>query len=402
MNLKDKNVVLGVSGGIAAYKSIELLRLLKKAGASITVIMTKNAEKFVAPLTFEALSKNKVFLSFFDTNENTSIKHIEIAENCDAVIIAPATANIIGKFANGIADDALSTFMLAVTSHKIICPAMNSNMYENIAVQRNIDILEKDGFTIIEPGTGELACKTSGVGRLREPYIIMDRVIKALSKKDLKGKKALITAGPTREHIDPVRFISNPSSGKMGYAIARAAELRGAEVILISGPSNLDSPIGVELIKVTSASEMAKAVFKHAETSDIIIKTAAVSDYKPVSYSEHKMKKGENEITINFSQNVDILKELGKIKKQNQIIIGFAAETQDLEKNAKQKLEKKNLDMIVGNIVGTDKSLGRNSGFEAETNKASFFFKDRIKEPLPLMPKEELADILLDRICEWK
>ncbi len=394
MKLKDKNIIIGVSGGIAAYKALELLRLFKKAGALVNVVMTKNAENFVAPLTFEALSQNKVILSLFDKNNDTSITHIDLARKCDAAVIAPATANIIGKLANGIADDALSTVMLAVKAPKIICPSMNENMYDNPSVRRNIKMLENDGFIIIEPDSGELACKTSGKGRLPDPEIILDRTVKALCKKDLKGKKMLVTAGPTREHIDPVRFICNPSSGKMGYAVAKAAEHRGADVVLISGPVNLAPPVNVEVIKIVSAPEMAEKVLEHSETADIIIKAAAVSDYKASDYSGHKMKKGEKEISLKLSQNVDILKELGKRKKERQILVGFAAETEELEKNAKEKLDKKNLDMIVANIVGGDKD----TGFEADTNKADLFFKDGSKVSIPLMPKEELAHSILDKI----
>jgi len=389
---KDKNIVLGVCGGIAAYKSVELLRLIQKAGANIKVIMTKNAQTFVGPLTFRALSGQPVCADLFEENDDASIRHIDWAEEADAVVIAPATANIIAKMANGIADDALSTFILAVTSPVLVCPSMNTHMYENRAVQRNMDTLEADGYNIIEPGTGELACGISGAGRLPEPKFIFDRLVSSLLPNDFNGKKILISAGPTQEAIDPVRYISNPSSGKMGYAIARAAEHRGAEVTLVSGPSNLADPLNVKVIRVVSASEMAEAVFDNIDDSDVIIKTAAVSDYRPKEVAEHKIKKNKDEMVISLEKNTDILKEIGK-RKENRILIGFAAETQDLNENAQKKLDAKNLDIIVGNIVGDP-----SSGFGTDTNKVTFFHKDGKKEPLPEMEKDEVAQVLLDRI----
>ena len=296
------------------------------------------------------------------------------------------------KMANGIADDALSTFILAVTAPVLVCPSMNTHMYENRAVQRNIDALESDGYNIIEPGTGELACGISGAGRLPEPKFIFDRLVSSLLPNDFNGKKILVSAGPTQESIDPVRYISNPSSGKMGYAIARAAEHRGAEVTLVSGPSNLADPLNVKVIRVISASEMAEAVFDKIDNSDIIIKTAAVSDYRPKEVAEHKIKKNKDEMVISLEKNTDILKEIGK-RKGNRILIGFAAETQDLNENAQKKLDAKNLDIIVGNIVGDP-----SSGFGTDTNKVTFFHKDGKKESLPEMEKDEVAHALLDRI----
>ena len=348
--MKNKNIVLCVCGGIAAYKSVELLRLLIKKEADVRVMMTQSAKEFVAPLTFESISGNTVYSDLFETAGDASIKHIDWADKADAVIIAPATANIIGKIANGIADDAVSTFILAVTSPILICPSMNTFMYENIAVQRNLDTLENDGIIILEPDSGELACGISGAGRLPEPEYIADRLVSVLTVNDLKGKVVLITAGPTREYIDPVRFISNPSSGKMGFAVAKAAEQRGAEVILITGPTHLLDPANILTIRVETADEMAEAVFKYMEQADIIIKTAAVSDYTPVEKSEQKIKKGDNEIVLSLKRTLDILKELGS-RKKDRILVGFAAETELLEKHATQKLEKKNLDIIVGNIV---------------------------------------------------
>ena len=392
--IKGKNIVLGVSGGIAAYKSAELLRLIKKQDADARVIMTKNASAFVGLLTFEALSGNPVCADLFERGGNSSIRHIEWAKEADAVIVAPATANIIGKIACGIADDALSTFLLAVTCPVMICPSMNTNMYEKVSVQRNINILKKDGYFIVEPSEGELACGTTGHGRLPEPEEILDRLIYCLAPKDFKGKRVLVTAGPTREHIDPVRYISNPSSGKMGYAVARAAEHRGADVILVSGPASLKVPVNVEIIRAGSAKEMAAAVFDNMKKADIIIKTAAVSDYRPSVTAKQKMKKGEGEMTLLLQKTEDILLELGK-KKKNKILVGFAAETENLEKNAKEKLERKNLDIIAGNLLD-----GESSGFGTDTNKVILFFRNGDKERLPLMDKESVAHILLDRILE--
>ncbi len=393
MILNNKNIILGVCGGIAAYKSVELLRLLKKEGANVRVIMTENARKFVGELTFEALSGQPVCTSLFHKGD-TSITHIDWAEKADAVVIAPATANIIGKHANGIADDALSTFLLAVAppKQKIFCPSMNTYMYQSNAVQRNLKILESDGCIIVEPESGKLACGTTGPGRLPEPADILDRIISSLTKKDLNGKSIIVTAGPTREPIDPVRFISNPSSGKMGYAIARAAEHRGGKVVLITGPSNLYPPLNVTVIRVQTAQEMANAVFEHTDNSDIIIKSAAVSDYRSKSVASQKIKKDEDEMVLVLEKNQDILKELGK-RKKNQILVGFAAETQELEKNAGKKLAEKNLDMIVGNLVGYP-----DSGFGSDTNQVTLFFRDGRKEPLPVMGKDEVANIILDRV----
>ncbi|MDQ1330298.1 MAG: phosphopantothenoylcysteine decarboxylase / phosphopantothenate---cysteine ligase [Thermodesulfobacteriota bacterium] len=392
--IKGKNIVLGVSGGIAAYKSAELLRLIKKHDADARVIMTKNASYFIGPLTFEALSGNPVCTDLFEKGGNSSIRHIEWAKEADAVVVAPATANIIGKLAGGIADDALSTFVLAVTCPVLICPSMNTNMYEKVSVRRNIDILKKDGYFIVEPSEGELACGTTGYGRLPEPEEILDRLMTCLSPKDFKGKRVLVTAGPTREHMDPVRFISNPSSGRMGYAVARAAEHRGAEVVLISGPTNIRKPVNVETVITGSAEEMAVAVFDHTKNADIIIKTAAVSDYRPSVTAKQKMKKGDQEMTLLLKKTGDILLELGK-KKENRILVGFAAETENLEKNAKEKLKRKNLDIIAGNLLD-----GESSGFGTETNKVTLFFRNGDKEVLPILDKESVAHILLDRILD--
>lgn len=390
--IKAKHIVLGVCGGIAAYKSVELLRLLVKQGAQVRVIMTKNARQFVGPLTFEALSGRKVCDDLFSISEDAAIGHIKWAEEADAVVIAPATANMIGKLANGIADDALSTFMMAVTCRSLICPAMNVNMYASGPVQRNLKRLKADGHIVIDPEAGELACGTTGPGRLPEPVYIHDRLIQALSPKDLNNAKVLVTAGPTREAIDPVRFVGNRSSGKMGYAIARAAEMRGAQVTLISGPSALPPPVNVRLVRVTSAAEMADAVLENFDTADVLIKSAAVADYRPSQTASHKIKKNKDARSLDLERTVDILTAVHH-KKINQIVVGFAAETRNLDDSATIKLQTKHLDMIVGNLVNAE-----GSGFEVDTNQANLYYKDGSQETLPLMPKSELADLILDRV----
>lgn len=392
--LKNKNILLGVSGGIAAYKSVELLRLLTKQGASVRVVMTRNAEHFVGWMTFQALSGHPVCTSLFDKGEEASFKHIDWSSEADAVVIAPATADIIGKLANGIADDALSTMMTVVTAPVLLCPSMNTNMYQNRAVQRNIDLLRKDGIRIVEPNAGDLACGTVGPGRLPEPEMILDRLISSLSTKDLAQRRVLVTAGATQERIDPVRFISNPSSGKMGYAVARAAEHRGAVVTLVSGPTHLAPPVNVDTIRIDSAEEMSRAVFEKAEQSDIVIKTAAVSDYRPLASSEQKIKKHQETLTLELGKTVDILKELGR-RKKNQILVGFCAETEELDKNAAKKLAAKNLDIIAGNLIGAP-----GSGFQCDTNKVTLYYSDGTREDLPIMEKNTLAHILLDRAVD--
>jgi len=392
--IKKKNIILGVSGGIAAYKSVELLRLLVKQGANVRVMMTENAQWFVGPLTFEALSGQPVCTDLFEKNDDASIRHIQWAEAADAVVIAPATANIIGKLSGGIADDALSTFLLAVTCPVIVCPSMNTHMFESRAVQRNLETLGADGHFIVDPESGTLACGTTGPGRLPEPEDIVDRIAYYLSTKDLKDKKILVTSGPTRESVDPVRFISNPSSGKMGFAVARAAEYRGGEVTLITGPTHLPDPNNVKVIRIQTAREMAQAVFDNMEHSDIIIKTAAVSDYRPKDPATQKIKKEKGELVLYLERTQDILQEIG-LRKKDQILVGFAAETENLEQHAETKLVEKNLDIIVGNIVGES-----SSGFGADTNKVTLFFKEGTQEPLPVMEKDAVAHILLDRILK--
>ncbi len=394
--LENKNIILGVTGGIAAYKAVEILRLLKKAKANVNVIMTDSAQEFVGKTTFEVLSENRVLSNLFLDTES-SVKHIDLAVGADAVIIAPATANCIAKFAYGIADDALSTTLLAVTCPVMICPAMNSDMYQNIRVQRNLDILEQDGWHILDPDSGVLACKTTGPGRLPDPWFVFDRFLSMLVKKDLKDKKVLISAGPTVEAIDPVRYISNHSSGKMGYAIAKVAENRGANVTLVSGPVSLDAPPEVERINVESCDEMATQMLDHLKGADIIIKVAAVADYRPEDPKKSKIKKdgSKKDLNIKLKENPDILKLIGNKKTKNQFLVGFAAETDDLEKNAIKKIKKKNLDMIAANLVGS-----LESGFKADTNKVKLIFKDGSFFDIPLMEKEKVANILIDEILK--
>lgn len=387
--MDQKNIVLGVSGGIAVYKAVELLRLLTKAGASVRVMLTENAGRFVGPMTFAALSGQPVVSSLFEKDE-ASIRHIDWAEAADGVVVAPATANFIGKLAGGIADDALSTFMMAVTCPVLICPSMNTHMYQSPAVTRNLKILKGDGYTLLDPGAGDLACGTTGPGRLPEPADIVNSLKTLLTPKDLSGQKVLVTAGPTREPIDPVRYISNPSSGKMGYAVALAAAQRGAEVTLVSGPTGLDDPAGVEMIRVETAAQMAKAVLSYFDGVDMVIKAAAVSDYTPLTTVKHKIKKSKAKIDLQLKKTQDILKSLGA-KKQKQVLVGFAAETKELAKNAKQKLDQKNLDLIVANLVGKI-----DSGFNTDTNKVTLFFRDGKKQALPLMTKQALANRILD------
>ncbi|HSO20381.1 MAG TPA: bifunctional phosphopantothenoylcysteine decarboxylase/phosphopantothenate--cysteine ligase CoaBC [Desulfosarcina sp.] len=392
--LQNKQIVLGVCGGIAAYKSAELLRQLVKQGARVRVIMTRSAARFVGPMTFEALSENPVCLDLFDPSDDAAIRHIAWAEAAQGVVIAPATANMVAKLSHGLADDALSTFMLAVTCPVVVCPSMNSNMYEHPAHRRNLKQLEADGCLVLAPGEGALACGTVGPGRLPDPAEIVDRLAGALTTKDLAEKNVLITAGPTREAIDPVRFVSNPSTGKMGYALARAAEHRGARVTLVSGPVNLDPPLNVDMVPVVTADEMAEAVFSRLDRAHVVIKVAAVADYRPVETAAQKIKKGEGAMQLALERTTDILKAVG-VRKTHQFIVGFAAETQDMEMYARSKLREKNLDMIAANLIGPS-----DSGFAADTNRMTLFFADGGKEILDVMDKQRLAHLILDRIVD--
>lgn len=391
--MKGKKIIVGISGGIAAYKTAELVRLFVKAGVHTSVAMTLNATRFVTPLTFETLSGNPVIWNMFN-EKGASIAHIRWGQESDLIIIAPATANFIAKMAHGIGDDFLSTMVLASKARILVCPSMNSQMFENQAVKDNIKILKQRSITVMEPGEGQLACHSEGPGRLPEPQQIAELAWSMLSKQDLSGLKILVTAGPTMEPIDPVRYISNRSSGKMGYAVARAAKHRGASVVLVSGPTTILSPYGVTFCNVETAEEMKKEVFEKCPDCDIIIKAAAVSDYRPRHSSQHKIKKGSDSMSIDLVKNPDILTQLGDSKKEfSHILVGFAAETEDLLDNAKDKLMAKNLDMIVANDVSRD-----DAGFGTDTNIVKIIYRDGHVEDFPLMTKNEVADLVLNRV----
>lgn len=391
--LQGKCVILGVTGGIAAYKAAELLRLLVKAGAEVHVVMTRSAQEFITPLTFQTLSGNPVHTELFNLIQEQEIGHISLADRADLLLVAPATANLIGKVANGLADDLLTTTIMATRAKVLFAPAMNSNMWQNSIYQNNQAKLESFGYHFIEPLYGDLACGWQGQGKLPEPQAIFNTAQTLLGGHDLMGKTVLVTAGPTREEIDPVRFLSNYSSGKMGYAIACAARDRGARVILISGPVTLPEPRGIETIQVVSARQMYQAVMEKAGQADIIIKAAAVADFRPVVRCDQKVKKtGAESTLIELQRNPDILAELGK-QKGSRILVGFAAETEDLLKHARDKLEGKNLDMIVANDVTLE-----GAGFDGDTNIVRLLTADGKVEDLPKMTKAEVAEILLDRV----
>ena len=391
--LTDKTIVLGVSGGIAAYKAVELLRLLTKAGAEVHVVMTSSATEFVGPLTFQTLSGNPVHTELFDLYQESEIGHISLADRADLILVAPATANIIGKVANGIADDLLSTTIMASKAPVMFAPAMNVNMWENPLYKANQQKLEALGYLFVEPASGDLACGWEGKGKLPDPQILFDRAAAVLHPADLTGETVVVTAGPTREEIDPVRYISNYSSGRMGYAIAESARLRGAEVVLVSGPTSIKAPAGVNLVPVRSAAEMRAAVMDIVDNATIVIKAAAVADYRPVSRSDSKVKKGsQDDWDLSMEKNPDILAELGKMGK-DWLLVGFAAETDDLIANARKKLEQKNLDMIVANDVTCEEA-----GFDVDTNIVRLLYRDGKEEALPKMTKMEVAHTLFDRL----
>ena len=391
--LAGKNILLGVTGGIAAYKAVEIVSRLRKAGAAVHVIMTEGATKFVAPLTFREISGNPVVHTMWDEPKTWNVEHIALAQWADCFVIAPATANMIGKIASGIADDMLSTTAMAATSPVMIAPAMNTNMYHNPITQQNMAKLHQLGYHIIEPAAGMLACGIEGVGRLPEPVVVVE-AIQALfaAQSDLKSKKVLVTAGGTREPIDPVRYIGNRSSGKMGYALAEAAVKRGAKVVLVSGPVSLMPPVGVQFIPVETAQEMRAAVLADFADSDIVIKAAAVADYRVSCQSSQKIKKTNEPLLLVLEKNPDILAELGRIKTQ-QILVGFAAETENLIAHAAEKLQRKNADLIVANDV-----TQRGAGFNADTNIVKLLYKNGKVEELPQMAKKKLADVIFDKI----
>lgn len=396
MSLSGKTIVLGVTGGIAAYKAIDIVSRLRKLNATVQVIMTASAARFVTPLTFQEMSANPVVVSMWGESQQWNVEHIALATMADAFLIAPATANIIGKIASGIADDMLSTTVMATTAPVIFAPAMNTQMFCNPIVQKNITNLKALGYHFMEPASGVLACGTEGIGRLPEPCDIVNFVVQLFAvQQDLAGKTVLVTAGGTREAIDPVRYIGNRSSGKMGYAVAKEAARRGAQVILVSGPTCLSQPPKVVFREVESAVEMRREVLKYFTTCDIVIKAAAVADYRPAVVAAQKIKKNAAAIfTLDFTQNPDILRELGQLKEK-QILVGFAAETQNIVAYATKKLQEKNLDMIVANDVT---ALG--AGFNVDTNIAKLLFRDGTVVDLPQMTKELLARCILDYVCK--
>ncbi len=396
--LKGKKIVLGVTGGIAIFKAVDLVSKLRKRGAEIRVVMTEHATKFISPLLFSEISGNKCSVSMWDGRDEFNVEHIALANWGDLILTAPATANIIAKMACGLADDLLSTVLLAASCPKIVCPAMNTGMYENPATQENLKILEKRGIFVMEPASGELACGTSGAGRLPEVPEIISYLERFLAKRegDMRGLKVLVTAAGTREPIDPVRYVGNRSSGKMGYSIARQALLRGADVTLITGPSALTPPPYAKVIPVETTKQMLDACLSEYPDTDIVIKAAAVADFKPRSVADQKIKKinPEDGMTIVMDQNPDILKTLGGLKK-NQFLVGFAAETQNLLENAANKVKKKNLDMIVANDVSL-----KGAGFNTDTNIVKFLYPDGTVEALEILSKDTVAAILLDRVLE--
>lgn len=392
--LQGKTVVLAVTGSIAAYKIANLASMLSKLHADIHVLMTENATKFINPITFETLTGNKCLIDTFDRNFQFSVEHVSLAKKADVVLVAPASANVIGKIANGIADDMLTTTVMACTCPKIISPAMNTNMYENSIVQENIAKLERHGYTMITPAVGLLACKDVGAGKLPSEDVLLEYILREIRfPKDLSGKKILVTAGPTREAIDPVRFISNHSTGKMGYALAKIAMERGAEVTLVTGPVNLEPPLFVKTIPVVTAQDMFEAVQESYSSQDIIIKAAAVADYTPEMTATEKIKKMDGDQKISLKRTTDILKYLGEHRKAGQFLCGFSMETENMLENSQRKLEKKNLDMIVANNL---KVAG--AGFGVDTNVVTLITKEQAKE-LPQMTKEDVADAILTEIC---
>ncbi|MBU5306685.1 bifunctional phosphopantothenoylcysteine decarboxylase/phosphopantothenate--cysteine ligase CoaBC [Clostridioides mangenotii] len=392
--LNGKTVVLGVSGGIAVYKACDLVSKLKKIGLNVHVIMTKAAAEFVSPLTFQSLSQNYVVSDMFVEPKTWDVEHISLAKKADLFLIVPATANIIGKIANGISDDMLTTTVMATKAPVLIAPAMNTNMYENVIVQNNIEFLQSRGYNFVEPDSGRLACGDIGAGKLANVDTILDRIVDLLNvEQDLKGQKIVVTAGPTVERIDPVRFLSNRSTGKMGYSIASEAAKRGADVTLISGPTNLKVPTGLsKYVQIESADELYEAMVDNFDENRVFIQSAAVADYRPNEYSDKKIKKSDNDLVINLGRNKDIAYEIGKNKK-DKVLVAFAAETNDLIEHAKGKITKKNLDFIVANDL-----TQKGAGFKADTNIVKIIDKKGSIEEYPKMKKEEVANIILDKV----
>jgi len=393
---KEKTVIIGVTGGIACYKAVELVRLLVKDSLAVQVIMTRAAMEFVTPLTFQTLSGKPVATESFNLTQESEIGHINLADSADLFVIAPATANVIGKIAAGIADDLLTTVLMATQAPVLIAPAMNIHMYENPILQENIRKLRRIGYHFMEPAEGYLACGYEGKGRLPEPEKILEEIRSLLRKKDLLGERFLITAGPSREPLDPVRYISNRSSGKMGYALARAAVRRGAGVVLVSGPSAIEPPSAVRLIPVNTAAEMRRAVLEQFPECTAVIMAAAVADYRPVDASSKKLKRGKAPLDIRLEPNPDILRELGR-RKNGKLLVGFAAETEELIANATRKLHEKNLDLIVANDV-----TQAGGGFDGDTNIATIVDRSGASDSLSLMTKDELADRIYDHLLVLK
>jgi phosphopantothenoylcysteine decarboxylase/phosphopantothenate--cysteine ligase len=393
---KTQTVIVGVTGGIACYKTVELVRLLVKESFGVQVIMTRGAMEFVTPLTFQTLSGRTVATETFSLTQESEIGHINLADSADLFVIAPATANVVGKIAAGIADDLLTTVLMATQAPVLIAPAMNIHMYENPILQENIRKLRRVGYSFMEPVDGFLACGYEGKGRLPEPDKILEEIRRLLKKKDLIGEKLLITAGPNREPLDPVRYLSNRSSGKMGYALARAALRRGASVVLVSGPTHLEPPSGARLISVNTAAEMRHALFQEFPECTAVMMAAAVADYRAVEFSAKKLKREKGPLEIHLEPNPDILKELGQ-KKNGRLLVGFAAETEALTANARKKLREKNLDMIVANDVTQE-----GSGFDGDTNIATIMDRSGASHSLPLMTKDELADRIYDHLLALK
>ena len=393
MTLEGKTVLLGVTGSIAAYKIAYLASALKKRRADVHVLMTKNATNFINPITFETLTGNKCLVDTFDRNFQFQVEHVSIAKKADVVMIAPASANVIGKLAHGIADDMLTTTIMACKCKKFISPAMNTNMFENPVVQDNLKILEHYGYEVIAPASGYLACGDTGAGKMPEPETLLAYIEReAACEKDLKGKKILVTAGPTQEAIDPVRYITNQSSGKMGYAIAKAAMLRGADVTLVSGRTAIEPPMFVKIVPVVTAKDMYEAVTSVSDEQDIIIKAAAVADYRPAKVSDEKVKKSDGQMSIELERTDDILKFLGEHKRDGQFLCGFSMETQNVIGNSRAKLTKKNLDMVAANNVKVE-----GAGFQGDTNVLTLITQDE-EVSLPLMSKEDAALKILDKI----
>ena len=393
--LKGKTVVLGVTGGIAAYKIASLASMLVKQHADVQVIMTENATNFITPTTFETLTGNKCLVDTFDRNFQFQVEHVALAKRADIFMIAPATANVIAKVAHGLADDMLTTTFLACKKPKYIVPAMNTQMYENPITQDNLDICRRYGMHVVEPASGYLASGDTGAGKMPEPELLMEYIMQELAfEKDMAGKKVLVTAGPTREAIDPVRYITNHSTGKMGYAIAQAAARRGAEVILVSGPVNLKAPLGVKLVPVTSAGEMFQAVTEASSSQDVIIKAAAVADYRPKYVGTEKTKKKDGDMNLEMERTDDILAWLGNHRQPGQVLCGFSMETENMLENSQAKLEKKHVDMIVANNLKT-----AGAGFGTDTNVVTIITREGAEE-LAMMTKEQVAHQLLNRIME--